>query len=110
MEHEVVVPVGLAIASGLAFLAYKHADFFRWIFVAYQFFLMVALGSVMIWNTAVSRSELAFMKFFPVGSYSEVRQARESVEFPIMTTSFWLLGTYAYLWFLSIMPKEKPQH
>lgn len=106
VKPEVVVPAVIAAAGGLAFLSYRHREFFLLVRNGISILSVVILLMVTTWNAGALEAWKALIKIVPIDRIDESSRALDAVQLP----AFYILGAFlasqAFLSFLAVMPKD----
>lgn len=106
MDPRIAIPIGLAVAGGLTFLAYRHRPFFAQLSVSIVGLLSAALFCIVLWNIAVTRTAAALAPFINQFDREQAQAARES----FLVSDVMLvvcLGAMTYVVFLRRIPTDK---
>lgn len=103
---EVIVPIVIAVGSGLAFLAYRQRAFFEWVSGGLSVAVMLTLLVTMIWNTAAQSMWSTMYRLLEADDLERGRAALDEVQFPAGVVFICAIGIWLYLLFLRAMPHE----
>ena len=106
MDPRIAIPIGLAMAAGLTFLAYRHRRFFTQLSVSLVGLLLATLFCIVLWNIAVTRTAAALAPFINQFDREQAQAARESFLIPDVMLAV-CLGAMAYVVFLTRIPTDK---
>jgi hypothetical protein len=106
-DPQIWVPVALAVSSGLAFLAYKHSDFYvnvsQWIMRG----CLVVMVAVSIWDVAVIETGNA-MADVVTTDIGKVRAVQSEMQVGFFRTLAAVALTIVFLKFLETIPTDGP--
>jgi hypothetical protein len=106
VDLRVAIPIGMAVAGGLAFLAYRQRAFFTQLSISLVGLMLAALFCIVLWNIAVTRTAAALAPFINQFDREQAQAARESFLVPDVMMVV-CLGTMAYVVFLTRTPTDK---
>jgi hypothetical protein len=98
--------MAMAVAGGLAFLAYRYRPFFTQLSISIVGLMLAALFSIVLWNIAVTRTAAALAPFVNQFDREQAQAARQSFLIPDAMMAV-CLGTMAYVVFLTRIPTDK---
>ncbi len=103
MLHALIPTLIVSVATGLAFLAYKHPPAYRLIFTTALVAGTVLFIGFTSWNIGVDRGCLNAAKLAQPTAWPNFMARCEASEVPYVTTVWFCV--VAYLFFLAYLPK-----
>jgi hypothetical protein len=104
MRTDVLVPVLVAVATGLAFLAYRHRSYFLRLRANVDLILIAAIVLVLLWNGAVLQMWSDMVPLVASEKINAASTALHSRQIPALKTFGLIFGTWAYLRLLGTIP------
>ena len=106
LEPQVWVPFVLAVATGLAVLAYRHRPFFEWMAGGILVLTVTAMILTAVWNTAIARVWIDLSDVVPPEHFDDGLRIMNEAEVLVRVVLLAAAATLALLFFLRLMPKR----